>query len=264
MGQVIAMVDVSVVRSGKRILKDISWTINDNERWVVIGPNGAGKTTLLQIFQTMIFPTEGLVEILGEFLGLVDVFEIKPRIGFASASMIEHFPEHETALDVVKTSAYSMTGTWREKYENADIIRAKNLMKDWSVDIHSDQPFKVLSEGEKKRVLIARALMANPEILLMDEPAAGLDIVGREEMVTQLEKFAKNKNSPVLVLITHHVEEIPDGFTHVLCLRDGEIVAKGEIQDVLTDDVLSKTFGIPLKVERLSTSRGMRWSINPV
>ena len=263
MSQVVAMVDVSVVRSGKTILKDISWTINDNERWVVIGPNGAGKTTLLQIFQTMIFPTEGLVEILGEFLGLVDVFEIRPRVGFASASMIDHFPEHETALDVVKTSAYSMTGTWRENYEKADIVRARNLMSDWSVDSLAEQPFKVLSEGEKKRVLIARALMANPEILLMDEPAAGLDIVGREEMVTQLEKFAKNQNSPVLVLITHHVEEIPDGFTHVLCLRDGEIVAKGKIQEILNDEIMSRTFGIDLHVEQISTARGLRWSISP-
>jgi iron complex transport system ATP-binding protein len=260
MHQVVELLDVSVIRGNKAILDDVSWKINADEHWVVLGPNGAGKTTLMQILQTMIFPSSGIVEILGEYLGLVDVFELRPRIGLTSASMLDQFPDHETALDVVKTSAYSMTGTWREDYENADISRAKDLLAKWGIGHLGDRIFKSLSEGEKKRVLIARALMANPEVLLLDEPAAGLDIVGRESMVLELGDFAKSPTSPVCVLVTHHVEEIPEGFTHAICLNDGKVVAQGPIEQTLTDQYVSATFGLNLKVSRQQTSRGMRWS----
>jgi iron complex transport system ATP-binding protein len=258
--QVVELLDVSVFREAKAILDDISWKINRDEHWVVLGPNGAGKTTLMQILQTMIFPTKGIVEILGEYLGLVDVFELRTRIGFSSASLIDRFPEHENALNVVKTAAYSMTGTWREDYEDTDIVRALELLGMWKMDHLANRTFRTLSEGEKKRVLIARALMANPELLLLDEPAAGLDIVGRESMVMELGKFATSDNSPVCVLVTHHVEEIPEGFTHVLCLNDGRVVAQGPIDSTLNDDNVSKTFGLNLRVSKQATSRGNRWS----
>jgi iron complex transport system ATP-binding protein len=257
--QVIELLDVSVFRNGKPILDDISWKINSDEHWVVLGPNGAGKTTLMQILQTMIFPTKGIVEILGEYLGLVDVFELRPRIGFSSASLIDQFPENENVLDVVKTSAYSMTGTWREDYEKADIARALDLLEKWGIEHLANRTFKTLSEGEKKRVLIARALMANPELLLLDEPAAGLDIAGRESMVWELGRFASSDTSPVCVLVTHHVEEIPEGFTHVLCLNGGRIVAQGPINSTLNDENVTKTFGLNLKVSQQDTSRGTRW-----
>jgi len=228
----------------------------------VLGPNGAGKTTLMQILQTMIFPTNGIVEILGEYLGLVDVFELRTRIGFSSASLIDQFPEYEKALDVVKTAAYSMNGTWREEYDSADLARALALLGMWKIDHLAKRTFKTLSEGEKKRVLIARALMANPEILLLDEPAAGLDIVGRESMVMELGRFASSKDSPVCVLVTHHVEEIPEGFTHVLCLNNGKVVAQGPINTILNNENVSKTFGLNIAISQQATSRGIRWSVS--
>ncbi len=259
MQQIVELLDVSVIRGGKPILDDVSWKINSNEHWVVLGPNGAGKTTLMQILQTMIFPTNGIVEIFGEYLGLVDVFELRPRIGLSSASMLDQFPDHETALDVVKTAAYSMTGTWREKYENTDLNRARDLLSKWGIAHLENRIFRSLSEGEKKRVLIARALMANPEVLLLDEPAAGLDIVGRESMVMELGKFANSEGSPVCILVTHHVEEIPEGFTNVICLNNGKVVAQGPIDETLNDQNVSLTFGLNLKVTKQQTTRGKRW-----
>ena len=260
MGKVVELLDVNVVRNNQKILQDISWQIDENDRWVILGPNGAGKTTLMQILQTLVFPSTGIVEILGEYLGLVDVFELRPRIGLSSASMLDLFPEHETVLDVVKTSAYSMTGTWREDYEKADISRAESLLAQWGIADLSNRVFRTLSEGEKKRVLIARALMANPEVLLLDEPAAGLDIVGRESMIAELGKFAKSESAPVSILVTHHVEEIPEGFTHLLCLSEGRIVAKGLIDNTLTSENISKTFGLNLEIAKRQTSQGTRWS----
>ncbi len=264
MEKVVELLDVNVVRNDRKILRDISWQVDANDRWVILGPNGAGKTTLMQIVQTLLFPSSGIVEIFGEYLGLVDVFELRPRIGLSSASMLDLFPEHESVLDVVKTSAYSMTGTWREDYETADVERAKELLQQWGILQLATRIFKTLSEGEKKRVLIARALMSNPEILLLDEPAAGLDIVGRESMITELGKFAKSQSAPVSILVTHHVEEIPEGFTHVLCLNDGSIVAQGNIEDTLTSANVSKTFGLNLEVTKKSTSQGVRWSASLV
>lgn len=262
MQQIVEMLDVSVIREGKPILDEVSWKIQSNEHWVVLGPNGAGKTTLLQILQTQIFPSKGIVEIFGEYMGLIDVFELRPRIGLTSASLLELFPEHETVLDVVKTSAYSMTGTWQEDYDHADIERARSLMQKWGIASLEKRIFKSLSEGEKKRVMIARALMANPEMLLLDEPAAGLDLVGRESMVAELGGFVRSESSPVCVLVTHHVEEIPEGFTHVLCLNNGHVVASGSIDEVLTDEVVTKTFGLRLRVSKNETSLGSRWSVS--
>lgn len=260
MDKVIEMLDVSVVRNDKKILQDISWQVAASDRWVILGPNGAGKTTLMQMVQTLIFPSAGIVQIFGEYLGLVDVFELRPRIGLSSASLLDLFPEQETVLDVVKTSAYSMTGTWRENYEDTDFQRAEDLLKQWGVLHLSGRVFRTLSEGEKKRVLIARALMSNPEVLLLDEPAAGLDIVGRESMIAELGKFAKSQAAPVTILVTHHVEEIPEGFTHVLCLKDGLLVAQGSIESTLTSDNVSRTFGINLEVSSRQTSQGIRWT----
>ncbi len=260
--KVVEMLDVNVVRNDKKILQDISWQIDADERWVILGPNGAGKTTLMHILQTLIFPSSGIVEMFGEYLGLVDVFELRPRIGFSSASLLDLFPEHETVLDVVKTSAYSMTGSWREDYERADIARAESLLDQWGILQLSNRVFKTLSEGEKKRALIARALMANPEILLLDEPAAGLDLVGRESMISELSRFAKSDTAPVCILVTHHVEEIPAGFTHLMCLKEGKIVAKGLIEDTLNSQNVSKTFGLDLEITRRETTSGTRWSAN--
>lgn len=262
MQPVVDMLEVSLTRGDKTILDNLSWKIFPGEHWVVLGPNGAGKTSILQLLHTSIFPTTGLVQIFDEILGLVDIFEIRPRIGFSSASLLDAFPDSESAIDVVKTAAYSMTGTWREDYEDTDLARAEKLLQDWGMSQLKHRLFKTLSEGEKKRVLIARALMANPELLLLDEPAAGLDISGRESMTTALGAFVSSPKSPVCVLVTHHVEEIPEGFTHVLCLNEGKVIAQGSIDETLTNDNLSRTFGLDLEVNKKETSRGVRWSVS--
>ena len=248
--------NVSVRRGEKNILDDVSWQIAEGERWVILGRNGAGKTTLLQIAAARMHPTTGTATILGSQLGRVDVFELRPRIGLASAALAERIPPSETVTDVVLTAAYAVTGRWRAAYEDLDQDRARDLLAAFGVDHLADRRFGTLSEGERKRVQIARALMTDPELLLLDEPAAGLDLGGREELVGALSELAAYPQSPVLVLVTHHVEEIPPGFTHVMLMRDGGIHVAGPIEEVLTDEHLSGAFGLDLEVSR----SGDRWS----
>ena len=248
--------DVSVVREGVRILDAVRWTVEDGERWVVLGPNGAGKTTLLQVAAARLQPTSGTVDLLDERLGRVDVFELRPRIGLASAALAEQIPGSERVRDVVLTASYAVVGRWREAYDPVDVARATTLLSALGAAALTDRRFGTLSEGERKRVQIARALMSDPELLLLDEPAAGLDLGGREDLVLRLSAIAADPTSPALVLVTHHVEEIPPGFTHALLLRQGRVVAAGPLADVLTPAWLTATFGVPLVVER----HGGRWS----
>lgn len=247
---------VTIVRGTTTILDDLSWTVRDGERWVVLGRNGAGKTTLLQIAAGRMHPTSGSADVLSERLGRVDVFELRPRIGLSSASLAEHIPSGELVRDVVITAAYGVTGRWRERYEDLDESRAGDLLTVFGVDHLAKRYFGTLSEGERKRVQIARALMSDPELLLLDEPAAGLDLGGREELVGALAELARDPRSPVLVLVTHHVEEIPPGFTHALLLRQGRALAAGPLEDVLTAENLSATFGLPLDLDHVAE----RWS----
>ncbi|WP_029069598.1 ABC transporter ATP-binding protein [Jonesia quinghaiensis] len=240
--------NVTVRRGTKNIIDDVTWQVNDNERWVILGHNGAGKTTLMQLASTRMHPTSGTVDILGERLGRVDVFELRPRVGLASAALAERIPSDERVLDVVLTAAYGITGRWREEYDDFDRDRARDLMRAFGVEHLEERHYGTLSEGERKRTLIARALMADPEVLLLDEPAAGLDLGGREELVAALSELAGFEAAPVLVLVTHHVEEIPPGFTHLLLLKDGGVHAAGPISEVLTDENLSSAFGVPLAV----------------
>jgi iron complex transport system ATP-binding protein len=242
--------DVTVSRNGNDLLRGFEWRVELDERWVVLGPNGAGKTTLLSLAAARMHPTSGSVHLLGQRLGGVDVFELRPRIGLSTALLAERIPQSETVHDVVVTAAYAVVGRFREAYEVMDEVRARALLDQLGVVHLADRTYGTLSEGERKRVQIARALMTDPELLLLDEPAAGLDLGGREDLVRRLAELAYDPNSPTLVLVTHHVEEIPPGFTHALLLRDGRAVAQGLAADVLTDDNLSQTFGIPLKVER--------------
>ncbi len=241
---------VSVVRGGAALLDRVTWRVAQGERWVVLGPNGAGKTTLLQVAAAQMHPTLGRAYVLGERLGAVDVFELRPRIGLTSAALAERVPGHERVLDVVRTAAYAVVGHWRERYEPQDDRRARTLLAALGAADLADRTFGTLSEGERKRVQIARALMADPELLLLDEPAAGLDLGGREDLVHRLALLAADPDSPALVLVTHHVEEIPPGFTHALLLRAGRVVAKGPIGSTLTDATLSETFGLPLGLDR--------------
>lgn len=250
MTDVLELADVSVVRSGNHLLKEITWSVADGDRWAILGPNGAGKTTLLQIAATNIHPTSGYAAVLGEMLGAVDVFELRPRVGLTSVALADRIPRSEVVRDVVVTASYAVVGRWRETYENYDEDRARWLLDRLGVSELADRTFGTLSEGERKRVQIARAMMADPELLLLDEPAAGLDLGGRESLVATLGELAADPRSPAMVLVTHHVEELPRGFTHVLLLRAGEVVAAGPLEETLTDDNLSATFGIPLKLAR--------------
>lgn len=263
MTAVLEFADVSVRRGDRLVLKEINWTVCAGEHWVVLGANGAGKTTLIQLAAALIFPTSGMTSILGEMLGLVDVFELKPRIGISSAAMHDRLFPEELVIDVVRTAAFGMSATWRETYDAQDIERAHTLLRDWGVEAFAQRTYGSLSEGERKRVLIARALMSNPEVLLLDEPAAGLDIAARESLTRRLADFCADAGAPVTVQVTHHVDEIPHGTSHVLLLREGEQLAAGPIAEILTDDNISATFGLPLTVVERDTAAGRRWTAFP-
>jgi iron complex transport system ATP-binding protein len=256
MSDVLEFAGVSVVRDGSMLLDDITWEVEEGQRWVILGPNGAGKTTLLQLAAGRIHPTTGVAGVLGEVLGAVDVFELRPRIGLSSAAMAERLPADELVRDVVVTASYGIVGRWRENYDALDHARAGDLLETLGAAHLSERTFGTLSEGERKRVQIARALMTDPELMLLDEPAAGLDLGGREDLVARLGALAADIEAPALVLVTHHVEEIPPSFTDVLLLRKGRIVAAGPLEIMLTAANLSQTFGLPLVVER----HGQRWS----
>jgi iron complex transport system ATP-binding protein len=256
MDAVLEFADVTVRRGQATLVAGIDWTVEEDERWVVLGPNGAGKTTLLQVASAQIHPAEGVVGILGEVLGTVDVFDLRPRIGLTSAALADRIPRQERVHDVVVSASYGVIGRWRERYDELDHIRADGLLAEVGARRLGDRTFGTLSEGERKRVQIARALMTDPELLLLDEPAAGLDLGGREDLVATLSVLAMDEMSPATVLVSHHVEEIPPGFTHVLLLRDGRVVAGGPLEQVLTEQILSATFGMPLRL----THEDGRWA----
>ncbi|REF38308.1 ABC transporter ATP-binding protein [Thermasporomyces composti] len=250
MGPVLELTDITVVRDGTKLLDGVSWRVEEGDRWVILGPNGAGKTTLLQVAAARIHPTSGVATILGETLGRVDVFELRPRIGMTSAAVAERIPRGERVLDVVVSASYAVLGRWREKYDDVDYERAERLLAWLGVAEHRDRTFGTLSEGERKRVQIARALMSDPELLLLDEPAAGLDLGAREALVHTLDEIARAEDAPATVLVTHHVEEIPPSFTHALLLRGGSVVAAGPMAQTLNSRSLSETFGMPLALVR--------------
>jgi iron complex transport system ATP-binding protein len=256
MTAVLDFAEVTIRRGQATLLDRVSWRVEEDERWVILGPNGAGKTTLLQVASAQIHPTSGVAGILDEVLGTVDVFELRPRIGLTSAALAERIPRAERVHDVVVSASYGVVGRWREAYDDLDHERARQLLTEVGAVHLVDRTFGTLSEGERKRVQIARALMADPELLLLDEPAAGLDLGGREDLVSTLSVLAADPGSPATVLVSHHVEEIPPGFTHALLLRGGQVVAAGPIEDVVNETNLAATFAMPLV---LSHEDG-RWS----
>jgi iron complex transport system ATP-binding protein len=258
--EVLRLRGVGVRRDGNMLLRHVDWTVHEDERWVVIGPNGAGKTTLLQVAASLLFPTEGEAEILGERLGHVDVFDLRPRIGFSSAAVAEKVPPGEKVIDLVLTASYAVLGRWREQYDSLDVTRAVEILDALGCAHLIRRRFGTLSEGERKRVQIAHALMPDPELLLLDEPAAGLDLGGREDLVRRLGMLARDPSAPMSVLVTHHVEEVPDGFTHAMLLRRGGVVAAGPLTEVFTERHLSKCFGVPLMIEH----RQARWAARAV
>jgi len=252
MRTVLSATDVVVSREGKNILGPLSWTVNEGERWVILGPNGAGKSTLLLLCATAIHPTRGAMQILEEELGRVDVFELRTRLGLTTPALIAEIPFDERVMDVVLTAAYAITGRWQEEYDLWDESRAIALLTTLGVRDLGQRIFGTLSEGEKKRVLIARALMADPELLLLDEPAAGLDLGGREDLLKRLENLAIDPLAPATIIVTHHIEEIPVGTTHALLLSKAEAVASGPIANVVTSENLSLAYGLPIVVNQES------------
>lgn len=261
MAAVAELAEVSVRRGNTTILDHIDLVISEGQRWLIIGPNGAGKTTLLQLLAAQMHPTLGVVSLLGEYLGAVDVFELRPRIGVSSAALSARIPPRERVRDVVISSAYGVIGRWREDYDDFDYERANQLMSALRIDKLAERRYSTLSEGEAKRVEIARALMSDPELLLLDEPGGGLDLAGREILVSTLSTLFTDPGAPATVLVTHHLEEVPAGITHVLLLSEGKKIAAGPIDQVLTDELMSKAFRMPLRVFHEEDGR---WSARAV
>ena len=248
--------DVTVTRNGKAVLNSINWSVLPDERWVILGPNGAGKSTLLQIAATSLHPSSGEVVILGETLGHSDLAQLRPLLGFSSTTLARRIPESEIVLDVVMTAAYAVTGRWNEEYEEIDERRARRVLAEWKLEHLAERTFGTLSDGEQKRVQIARSVMTDPEMLLLDEPTASLDLGGREELLQLLSGFASDSASPAIIMVTHHVEEIPRGFNRAMLLKDGECVAQGPLSEVLTSENLTETFGVAVTL----TEDGGRFS----
>ncbi|MEO0024453.1 MAG: hypothetical protein RL196_894 [Actinomycetota bacterium] len=249
MAVVINLNNVTVVREGRPILDNVDFTVEEKQRWAIVGPNGAGKTTLLRVAAAALQPTTGTATILGEQLGEINVFELQTRIGFASTAQANRIPNSETVLNAVMTAAYAVTGRWTEKYEEVDERRARRVLNEWHLLDLADRAFGTLSDGERKRVQIARAVMTDPELLLLDEPVASLDMASRELTVGVLGQYASSPVAPAMVMVTHHLEEIPEGFTHALLMKDGRIFSAGEIRSTLTSDKVSEAFGFGLHVE---------------
>jgi iron complex transport system ATP-binding protein len=246
----LALRGVSVVRDGRAIVDDVDWTVHDHERWVVLGRNGSGKTTLLRIASCYLHPTVGTVDVLGQRLGRVDVRELRTHIGLSSAALADQLRAGLSAVDVVMTAKYAALEPWWHTYTDEDRKRATTFLDRLGVGALAEREFGTLSSGERQRVLLARTLMTDPGLVLLDEPNAGLDLGGREELVAALAALAGDPDSPPSILVTHHVDEIPPGFTHVLLLRDGRVHAAGPMESTLTAEHLSATFGLPLTLER--------------
>ncbi len=246
MSEVLRLDDVTLRRADNQILDGITWSVNPQDRWVILGPNGAGKTSLITIASARAHPTTGTVTVLGETLGETDTMDLRIRVGLSSAALADRIPADETVRDIVMTAAHGVVGRWREQYEDMDERRADDLLAAFGIHAFADRTFETLSEGERKRVQIARALMTDPELLLLDEPAAGLDLGGREELLGALSELAGDRRSPAIVMVTHHVEEVPLHFTHAMLLKAGRIVAQGPLASTLTSENLSETYDLPV------------------
>jgi len=254
------MTDVHRRIDGVDIIRGIDWEISRDQRWVVLGPNGSGKTTLARMAALRLHPTSGTLTVLGHELGKTDIRPLLPKIGYASASLADQLRPQIAAVDVVMTAKNGALEPWWHDYSDADRSAARHALARVGADALADQHFGSCSSGERQRILIARALMTDPALLLLDEPTAALDLRGREEFVQTLERLAAEPDAPAMALITHHVDEIPPSFDHALLVRDGRVLASGPIESTLTDELLSETFDLALQIRR----EGSRWSARSV
>jgi iron complex transport system ATP-binding protein len=254
-GVAVRLRSVSVVRGGTKILDDVDFAVANRERWVIIGPNGSGKTTLLSVIGMRILPTSGDVVVLGERARRTDTRTMRKRIGFVSQSTLRQLRSTMSTLDAVVSGRHGALETWWHDYTPDDYERGRSLLERAGLAASADVAFGLLSEGERQQVLLARALIADPELLLLDEPAAGLDLAARERLLTRLAALAADPSTPPLVLVTHHTEEIPPGITHVALMRNSRLMSTGKIRDVLVDETLSSCFGVDVHLE----SVGDRW-----
>jgi iron complex transport system ATP-binding protein len=249
MSAVVRLTGVEVRRSGRTILGPIDWAVEAGERWVLVGPNGSGKTTLLQVASSVMWPSAGAVELLGERIGEVDARDLRRRVGYASPALAASMEPRLTPLDLVVSAREAALAPWWHSFTAADRKRALALLDRLGVADLAARTFGTLSTGERQRVQIARALMPEPDLLLLDEPAAGLDLGAREDLVATLERLAGEPRPAAIVLVTHHVEEIPADFGHALLLREGLAAGSGRLAEALTSATLSEAYGQPLRLE---------------
>ena len=247
-------------REGRDILDDVSLRVTDRERWLVLGANGSGKTTLLRIAALYEHPTSGTVDVLGERLGRTDVRQLRRRVGYASAALGDQLRPGLRALDAVRTARFAALEPWWHRYSADDDAKALACLERMGVGHFAEREIGSLSSGERQRVLLARTLMNEPAVVLLDEPSARLDLGGREQLVAALDDLATDPAAPPSVVVTHHVDDIPPSTTHALLLRDGKILRSGPIGDVLDADGLSETFGLPLTLERRPSGRFSAWA----
>jgi iron complex transport system ATP-binding protein len=253
---VVSVDGVTVIKDGHRLIEGVDWTIRAGERWILFGANGSGKTTLMEVVSSYLFPARGSVHLFGHKLGKVDVRKVRTRIGYVGPAPTQLVRTTFPGIEIVLTGLHaSFVDTRWHTYEDADWERARECLRTLHAERLADREFGTMSEGEKKRVLIARSLMSSPDLLLLDEPGSGLDLGARERLVDSLAALAASPESTPVVLVTHHVEEIPPGFDHIIMMSGGKLVTSGHIEEVLTPEALSRTFDMNLDLEK----RNGRW-----
>lgn len=240
--------NVSVSRNGKDILKNVTWSVNKGEHWSILGLNGSGKTSLLNVVNGYLFPSSGKVKVLGQEFGKTYIPNLRKKIGLVSSSLQQQFTPFDSVLSIVLSGKFASIRLF-EAVENEDIKQARHYMEMLNIEHLEDDSYDVLSQGERQRVLIARALMAEPKILILDEPCNGLDIIAREELLQFVDRVANQENGPTVIYVTHYVEEVLPAFTKTLLLKNGEVFAQGETKDLLTESTLSEFFDRPVAVQ---------------